>query len=384
MDGLIDLRPAPPHAEAERVRTDVRAFLAEEIAAGHIVPRVDTWLSGVDPPFSRELGRRGWLGMTWPTSYGGGARPAVERYAVIEELLAVGAPVAAHWIAERQVGPSLLKYGTESQRELLLPRIAAGTCFVAIGMSEPDSGSDLASVRTACRRDVDGNWVLNGVKLWTSNAHISHYVVVLARTAPLTEDRHAGLSQFIVDLCLPGITVNPVRILDGGHPFNEVVFTDVVVPADMLLGEPGAGWRQVTSELAYERSGPERILSTFPLLDAYAAHVSRSGNAAAHASLGRLAARLTALRQMSLRVAATIDTGSPPELAAAMVKELGTRFESEVIDEVRATVDTSAGELTGPLAAMLHEAQLHAPGYTLRGGTNEILRGVIARGLGVR
>jgi len=368
-------------AAARRVRAEVREFLQGELAAGRLVPRVDTWLSGVDTEFSRELGRRGWLGITWPKEFGGRQRTSIERYAVIEELLAFGAPVAAHWIAERQVGPSLLRYGSDGQRRDLLPRIAAGECYVALGMSEPDSGSDLASVRTAARRNAAGDWVLNGVKLWTSNAHISHYIVVLARTSPVGDNRHAGLSQFIVDLATPGVSVNPVRILDGGHHFNEVVFTDVEVPAAMLLGEAGAGWHQVTSELAYERSGPERFLSTFALLNAFADVVGRTREPAQQATLGRLSARLMGLRQLSLCVAAGIDNGSPSNVAAAMVKDMGTRLEGDVIDEIRRVLDTSSG---GDLVALLVAAQLHAPGYTLRGGTNEILRGIVARELGLR
>jgi hypothetical protein len=271
MSSPLTLAPAPPSQAAEEVRAQVRKFLAEELAAGTFTTHVDTWLSGVDPEFSRKLGERGWLGMTWPKQYGGHERSAMERYAVTEELLAAGAPVAAHWIADRQSGPNLLRYGTEAQRREILPRIAAGECYFVIGMSEPDSGSDLASIRTRAARNGDGDWVVNGAKVWTSNAHFSHYGIVLVRTSPADPaNRHAGLSQLLVDLSLPGITINPIRILDGGHHFNEVVFEDVVVPGDMLLGEEGAGWHQVTAELAFERSGPERFLSTYPLLAEFA------------------------------------------------------------------------------------------------------------------
>jgi alkylation response protein AidB-like acyl-CoA dehydrogenase len=382
----LTLAPAPRSEAAELVRSEVRAFLAEELAAGSFTTHVDTWLSGVDPAFSRKLGERGWLGMTWPKQYGGHERTAMERYAVTEELLAAGAPVAAHWIADRQSGPNLLRYGTEAQKAEVLPRIAAGECFFVIGMSEPDSGSDLASIRTRASRNGDGDWVVNGAKVWTSNAHASHYAITLVRTAPVDPaHRHAGLSQLLVDLSTPGITVNPIRILDGGHHFNEVVFTDVVVPADMLLGTEGDGWHQVTAELAFERSGPERFLSTYPLLAEFARRVADSGDPAGVATLGRLSARLLALRQMSLRIAAALDRGELPNLAAALVKDVGTTFEADVIDEIRRVVDVPASlDSPDPLGRALAEAQLHAPGYTLRGGTNEILRGIVARGLGLR
>jgi alkylation response protein AidB-like acyl-CoA dehydrogenase len=386
MSRSLALAPAPRSEAAERVRAEVREFLAAELAAGSFETHVDTWLSGVDPAFSRKLGERGWLGMTWPKRYGGHERSAMERYAVTEELLAAGAPVAAHWIADRQSGPNLLKFGTEKQRAEILPRIAAGECFFVIGMSEPDSGSDLASIRTRGTRNADGDWVVDGAKIWTSNAHASHYAIVLVRTAPVdAANRHAGMSQLLVDLSLPGISINPIRILDGGHHFNEVVFDGVVVPGDMLLGEEGNGWHQVTAELAFERSGPERFLSTYPLVAEFARRVADSGDPAAFGTLGRLSARLLALRQLSLRIAAALDRGELPDIPAALVKDVGTTFEADVIDEIRRAVDvTPSLDSPDPLGRALAEAQLHAPGYTLRGGTNEILRGIVARGLGLR
>jgi alkylation response protein AidB-like acyl-CoA dehydrogenase len=386
MSNSLTLAPAPRSEAAEQVRVEVREFLAAELAAGTFETHVDTWLSGVDPAFSRKLGERGWLGMTWPKQYGGHERSAMERYAVTEELLAAGAPVAAHWIADRQSGPNLLRYGTEAQRREILPRIAAGECYFVIGMSEPDSGSDLASIRTRAVRNGDGDWVVNGAKVWTSNAHASHYAITLVRTSPSDPShRHAGMSQLLVDLSLPGITINPIRILDGGHHFNEVVFEDVVVPADMLLGAEGNGWHQVTAELAFERSGPERFLSTYPLVAEFARRVADSGDPAALATLGRLSARLLALRQLSLRIAAALDRGELPDIPAALVKDVGTTFEGDVIEEIRRVVDvTPSLDSPDPLSRALAEAQLHAPGYTLRGGTNEILRGIVARGLGLR
>jgi alkylation response protein AidB-like acyl-CoA dehydrogenase len=386
-DTLI-LAPAPRSEAAEQVRAEVRKFLAAELAAGTFETHVDTWLAGVDPAFSRKLGERGWLGMTWPKEYGGHELSAMERYAVTEELLVAGAPVAAHWIADRQSGPNLLRYGTEEQRQAILPRIAAGECFFVIGMSEPDSGSDLASIRTRAARNGDGDWVVNGAKVWTSNAHHSHYAIVLVRSAPPGEGargKHQGLTQLLVDLSLPGITINPIRILDGGHHFNEVVFDEVVVPGGMLLGEEGAGWHQVTAELAFERSGPERFLSTYPVIAEFARRASSSGDPAQLATLGRLSARLLALRQMSLRIAAALDRGELPDIPAALVKDVGTTFEGDVIDEIRRVVDvTTSLDSPDPLGRALAEAQLHAPGYTLRGGTNEILKGIVARGLGLR
>src|ERR671917_2948813 len=338
----LTLTPAPRSEAAEQVRLEVRQFLAEELAAGSFTTHVDTWLSGVDPGFSRKLGARGWLGMTWPKEYGGHGRWGMERYAVRGGLPAAGARGAAHWIADRQSGPNLLRYGTEEQRQAILPRIAAGECYFVIGMSEPDSGSDLASIRTRATRNADGDFVVTGAKVWTSNAHHSHYGIVLVRTSPADPaNRHAGLSQLLVDLSLPGITINPIRILDGGHHFNEVVFQDVVVPGDMLLGEEGNGWHQVTAELAFERSGPERFLSTYPLVAEFARRVAESGDPAGLATLGRLSARMLALRQMSPRIAAALDRGELPDIPAALVKDVGTTFEADVADEIRRVVEVT-------------------------------------------
>ncbi len=346
----------------------------------------DSWINGYSKEFAKEMAAHGWIGMTWPTEFGGGGRPPIERLIVGEEMIKAGAPIAAMWFADRQMGPSLITYGRPDQQAEFLPRILSGETTWCIGMSEPDAGSDLASIRTKAVRDGDGNWLVSGAKVWTSNAHTSHYGIVLVRTSPLdTVNRHAGMSQLLIDLSLPGITINPIRILDGGHHFNEVVFDDVVLPADMLLGEEGNGWHQVTAELAFERSGPERFLSTYPLVAEFARRVADSRDPAALATLGRLSARLLALRQLSLRIAAALDRGELPDIPAALVKDVGTTFEGDVIEEIRRVVDVAPSlDSPDPLGRALAEAQLHAPGYTLRGGTNEILRGIVARGLGLR
>ncbi|MCF7550819.1 acyl-CoA dehydrogenase family protein [Pseudonocardia sp. WMMC193] len=372
----------PPAAET--LRGEVRKFLAAERAGGTLQGASDAWLAGFDAGFSSRLGERGWLGMTWPRRYGGHEQPALHRFVVVEELLAAGAPVAAHWVADRQSGPALLRYGTEEQRHRLLPEMARGRCFFAIGMSEPDSGSDLASVRTAARRDGDG-WRLSGTKVWTSQAHRSHFMIALCRTAPRRADaRHEGLSQFVVDLRAPGLTVSPIRLLDGEHHFNQVLLDDVFVGDDMVLGEIGSGWRQVTSELAYERSGPERFLSTLPLLTALL-RVADPDDRRQTEAVGSLVAQLWAVRRLSVQIAAALDRGEAPDVAAALVKDLGTTLENEIIDVARSVAPAEPSTTAAdPFARELARAVLHAPGFTLRGGTNEVLRGIVARGLGLR
>jgi acyl-CoA dehydrogenase len=383
--GSTDFLTLSPVVFPERLvelRHHVRAFLRDEIAEGRITPHCDQWLAGWNPGFSRRLAERGWVGMAFPKEYGGSAEGPLARFVVTEELLAAGAPVAAHWIADRQSGQALMNFGTEEQRQTFLPRIARGECFFAIGMSEPDTGSDLASVRTRGTR-VEGGWLVNGTKTWTSGAHHAHAMIALIRTEALGESKHAGLTQVIVELPDPSIQVRPIKLLTGEHHFNEVVFEDTFVPDFRVLGEPGAGWKQVTSELALERSGPERILSTFPLLVEALRSTVKNDVGVDRARLGELVARLWSLRQMSIAVAGRLEQGEDPATAAAIVKDLGTQFEGSLIDAVRMMVriEPDLGSLL-VLPRMLAEAVLHSPGFTLRGGTNEILRGIVAKALG--
>lgn len=372
------LSPVAPDPAWRELREQVRRFLASELTAERFTPGIDGWLTGWSEDFSRALAGQGWVGMTIPRQYGGHGRSHFERFVVTEELLVAGAPVAAHWIADRQVAPSLMRYGTEEQKKELLPAIAAGRCFFAIGMSEPDSGSDLASVRTRAV-PVDGGWKINGTKVWTSGAHRADKVLVLARTSGSHADRHHGLSQLIVDLKAPGVSVVPIESLDGGRHFNEVVFTDCLVPAADLLGAEGQGWQQVTAELGYERSGPERFLSTALVVRLLIEDVI-DGRIGAEPTLGRFLARLHGLHQMSLSVAAALDRKENADAAAAMVKMLGTSTEGDLVE----AADYLIGSLRGPLRDAVARATLQRPGFTLRGGTNEVLAGVVARGLGLR
>ncbi|MFT4233176.1 MAG: acyl-CoA dehydrogenase family protein [Leucobacter sp.] len=364
-------------SELLALRAEVRGFIDEQLAAGAFTPAIDSWLSEWDEDFSRALAARGWLGMTIPAEYGGQGRTFMERFVVTEELLAAGAPVAAHWIADRQIGPSLLKYGTEEQKRRFLPGIARGEIYFAIGMSESEAGSDLASVQTRATR-VDGGWKVDGAKVWTSGAHKAHAFFALLRTSPMEGgDRHTGLSQFLIDLRQPGVTVNPIVSIDGTAHFNEVVFDGLFVPDADVFGTIGEGWKQVTSELKFERSGPERLLSSFPVLARLAEALAASG-AEPDAELGGLIARVSGLRQLSFDVARKLQRGEPAELQASMVKVLGTALEGDIADYA----SNRSHELAdAELARLAHSALLRRPGFTLRGGTNEILRGIIARGL---
>jgi acyl-CoA dehydrogenase len=374
--------------ELAALRASVRAFLSTDRAEFGWQPSVDAWLSSWDEAFSARLGDAGFLGLTIPREYGGQGLSHLHRYVVTEELLAAGAPVAAHWIADRQVAPGLLAYGSEEQRHRLLPRIAAGRYFSAIGMSEPQAGSDLAA-SAAKATQTDGGWVLSGTKVWTSGAHLAHQIVVLARTSAVDpQRRHAGFSQFIVPTDLAGVTISPIVMMSGEHHFNEVTFDEVFVSDANVLGEIGAGWHQVTAELSFERSGPERILSTAPLLTALVRLLAAQDDLDDHATaaVGDLLARVISLRQLSVSVARALAAGQSPVNEAALVKDLGTRFEQESVELAADLFSYAAAEAPGRdrVAALLDVARLHSPVFTLRGGTNEVLRGVVARGMGLR
>ncbi|QDQ01986.1 acyl-CoA dehydrogenase [Lysinibacillus fusiformis] len=370
--------------EQEQFRLEVRAFLHEELKKGSFVPKCDSWLSGADSEFSKSIAQKGWIGITWPKKYGGQARSTIDRYILTEEFLAIGAPVAAHWFADRQTGPLLLRYGTEEQRQFFLPQIMKGECYFGIGLSEPNSGSDLASVSTRAEK-VEGGWIVNGQKIWTSNAHLCHYMVTLVRTSPFDgKQKHAGLSQLIVDLHAEGITVVPIKFLTGEHHYNEVFFENVFVPDNMLVGEIGNGWAQGLAELAFERSGPERILSTFPLLDELIQELKRQNNTEGLKQASKIVARLWGLRNLSIGVAQLLESGEGDNvsISAALVKALGTKFEQSIPELTRLLVQTYPTlDAQRKIDRFMAESILHAPGFTIRGGTSEVLYGVVAKGV---
>jgi alkylation response protein AidB-like acyl-CoA dehydrogenase len=379
--------PPPPSEATERLRAEIRDFLATELADRTPQQRAASW-SGRDPAFSRKMGERGWIGMTWPKRYGGHERSALERYVVLEEMLAAGAPVGYHWVADRQSGPNLLRNGTEEQRQAILPRIAAGECSFCIGMSEPDSGSDLAAARTRAQR-VQGGWLVNGTKVWTSGAHQADFMILFCRTdAKSDTDRHAGASQFLVDMAKArgaGMTVRPILDMRGEHHFNEVAIEDLFLPEESILGQEGAGWKQVTGELAFERSGPDRFLSSFTLLAEAVRALGPDASERAAVALGRLTSHIIILRRLSRSVAGMLQAGEDPALQAALVKDLGNVLEQETVEVTRLVADVEPeDDAAEVLPAVLAHLIMTAPSFSLRGGTREILRGIIARGLGLR
>lgn len=374
------LFPFDPPGDVSALRADLRAWLRDHQPAGDIVRRANCWAS-FDPDFSRALAAAGYVGMTLPKQYGGGDRHPLERYVVIEELLAAGAPVGAHWIADRQTGPLILRYGSEEQRQRYLPGIARGELYACIGLSEPGAGSDLAAVRTSARVTAEG-WRINGQKIWTTGAHLSHVILALVRTEEGSE-RNAGLSQFLIDLDTPGISIRPIIDMAGHHDFNEIFFDNVLVPHGALVGTRGEGWRQVTAELGLERSGPERYLSSHALLVALVDAARPEPDPSLAALIGELTAEMWTLRQLSMSTAAKLAAGEDPMVEASVVKELGNAFEQDMPRRIQAIV-AADWDAKDDLARLLRALLIASPSFSLRGGTREVIRGIIARGLGLR
>lgn len=374
----------PPHTED--LRADVRAFLADEIARGTFDPAQGLKQSGFDRGFSQRVGQHGWIGMTWPKEYGGREMTHLDRYVVTEEMRAVSAPTWSHFVADRQSGPVILKYGTDELKEKILPEIVNGNLCFAIGMSEPNSGSDLFAASVKAELEGD-HYRVNGRKIWTSNAHRAEYMIALLRTSPATkENRRHGLTQFLVDMSLPGISVKPIAAMPGMSDFNEVLFEDVLIPADHMLGEKDGAWKQATAELAYERSGPERFLETFYVLVESVRQIGEDPDSRGAEGLGRLVAQLHTLRRMSVSVAGMLHEGKEPVLESSIVKDLGTQWEQRLPNEARTLAAFAPRTASGnqDFDEMLEFATLTAPKLTIQGGTTEILRGIIARGLGMR
>jgi acyl-CoA dehydrogenase len=363
--------------ELAELREQVRELTGRWREAGRFTPRPDAWLRGFDRDFSKALAAEGWIGITWPRDLGGAERSNLARLAITEELLRAGAPVAAHWIADRQIGPAILRYGTRRLQEEFLPQIAAGDLCICLGMSETEAGSDLAAVRTTATR-IDGGWSITGSKIWTSQAHRSEYAYVLARTDS-SGDKHQGLSEFLLAMDADGVSVEPIVDLQGEHHFNEVRFDDVRIPEHWVIGEVGNGWSQVTDQLAFERGGAERVLSTYPVLEAAIDHLRDSDDTGAIEQLGRLAARVTALRRKVWEVALALDRGEAPVVEAAMTKYLGTAFETEVAHVARELFDVAPRPPSGSPAGLVGDALLAAPGFSIRGGSSGVLLGIIGR-----
>ena len=382
----MEFRLSPAEAE---LREATREFLATDPALAARPFPEDGWITGFDPAFSARLAARGFVGMTWPKALGGGERSYVERLVVTEELLRAGAPVAAHWFGDRQIGPALLAHGNPAQQQSLIPAIARAELCFCIGMSEPGAGSDLSGLQTRALRDGD-SYVISGQKTWTSFADRADYCYLVARTDPDARP-HRGISELLVPMDTPGISVRPIVDMVGDSHFGEVFFDEVRIPCELRIGTENRGWYQIMEQLDYERSGIERLISNYPLWH----DLLRAAKASGKARDPRLRQRIAAIesgyhagRLMVYRVARELSEGRVPNRETAAAKIFCTSLEQQVAE--------LAGEILGPavqlrpesarapLAGRAARALLYAHAYTIQGGTNNILKNIIAtRGLGL-
>lgn len=382
--------------EQERFRQEVVEFLEDELKQGSFEVHCDAWMGGYSPELSRKMGEKGWIGLCWPTDCYGQGKSYIDRMVLTEEIVRYGAPAAAHWFADRQMGPSIIRHGNDEQKEFFLPRIVKGEIVFGIGMSEPEAGCDLASLRTRAVEDGDC-YVLNGQKVWTSGAHHIDYLYLIARTDPDVV-KHKGISEFIVDMHLPGIEVRPLIDMTGGHHYNEVFLDNVRIPKSSLVGEMNRGWYQIAQQLDYERSGVERLMTNYPLykdLIEYCKQTQYNGmplaqKAEVRNSLADLTVRYEAGRLLTYRVAWVLDQERLPTTEAAMAKAYCTAFEQHLA-HVATQIPGLYGQLRqgskGLPTAFREspaESYLFSPGYTIQGGTSEILKNITAiRGLGL-
>ncbi len=383
----MDFRDSPEQA---KLRAEVRAFVAGDPGVAARPFAEDGWIAGFDPEFSKRLSARGWLGMTWPKAYGGREKSYMDRLIVTEELLLAGAPVAAHWFGDRQIGPALLAHGTPEQKAELVPRIVRAEISFCIGMSEPNAGSDLAGLTT--RADIDGDdFVIRGQKIWTSFASHADYCYLVARTNPLAP-KHKGISELLVPMRAPGITVRPIADMVGESHFGELFFDDVRVPRTALIGKLDNGFYQIMQQLDYERSGIERLVSNAPLWREAKAFARERGltrrDPVLREKIAEIEIAWRAGRGLIYRVAEMLSTGRVPNFEAAVAKTFCTSLEQRITDLV-SQIAGSAGALDAadpraPFGGRAARTFLYAPAYTIQGGTNNILRNIIAlRGLGL-
>ena len=387
---LNDLKLVRIPEEDERLRPQIKAFISKALVNHPADIRAKSW-QGFDADFSRALGGAGFIGLTLPKEYGGRGLGPFSRFVVLEELLAAGAPVAGHWIADRQSAQLILRFGSDEQKSTYLPPICRGESFFCIGMSEPETGSDLASVKSRAIKMTNGKWCLNGTKLWTTNGSHAHFMIALVRTSGEHGDRHSGLSQILINLSLPGITISPIVDISGDKHFCEINFDNVELASDTLIGNEGDGWKQVMAELVLERSGPERIYSSLVLLDLWIDKLREQYKTSKDASdlvvttLGKLVGELAILRAMSLSVTGCLSRGENPATEATLIKDLGTSFEQRLPELILDVAASFPSQHNDPefLRTLSYVSQV-APSFSLRGGTREILRGIISRGLEVQ
>jgi alkylation response protein AidB-like acyl-CoA dehydrogenase len=375
--------------EQNKFRQEVRNFLEDEIKKGYWEPTCDAWIQDFNPEFTKRVAQKGWIGLTWPKEHGGQGLGYIDRLILTEEMLRYGAPAACHWFADRQIGGSIVTYGTEEQKRELLPKIIGGEAFIGLGMSEPGAGSDLASLQTKAIEDGD-DYIINGQKTWTSGGSFVNYVYLLARTDP-DAPKHRGISEFIIPSDLPGIKRIPMIDITGTEAWNDVFFDEVRVPKKCLIGEKNRGFLQALHQLDYERSGMERLMGNYPLFEAiiqFTKENNLSQESVIRNKLAQLQIEFEVGRLLIYRVALVMDEGRAPNWEAAMSKAYSTAFEQKLAGAAMEVVGPY-GQLIGdsklaPVRGLAAHSYLGSKGYSLQAGTSEILKNILAmRGLGL-
>jgi len=375
--------------EQNKFRQEVCHFLEEEIKEGYWKPACDAWIQDFNPEFTKRVAQRGWIGLTWPKEHGGQGLGYIDRLILTEEMLRYGAPAACHWFADRQIGGSIVTYGTEEQKRELLPKIIRGEAFIGLGMSEPGAGSDLASLQTRAIEDGD-DYIINGQKTWTSGGSFVNYFYLLARTDP-DAPKHRGISEFIIPADLPGIKRIPMTDITGTEAWNDVFFDEVRVPKKCLIGEKNRGFLQALHQLDYERSGMERLMGNYPLFEAiiqFTKENNLSQKSVIRNNLAQLQIEFEVGRLLIYRVALVMDEGRAPNWEAAMSKAYSTAFEQKLASAAMEVVGLY-GQLIGdsklaPVRGLAAHSYLGSKGYSLQAGTSEILKNILAiRGLGL-
>jgi alkylation response protein AidB-like acyl-CoA dehydrogenase len=350
-------------AEQVALREQARGVATDAVA--RFGRHNDSWINGFSKEFAKELAARGWIGMTWPVEHGGGGRPPIDRLIVGEELISAGAPIAAMWFADRQMGPTLIAYGRPDQQRAFLPGILSGETTWCIGMSEPDAGSDLAALKTHAVRDGD-QYVINGQKIWTSFGDVADYCYLICRTST-DGPPHEGISEIVVPMDTPGIEVRPITDMTTNRHFCEVWYTDVRVPVTNLVGVEGGAFKQTMRQLEHERGGIDRLVSNHALF--------RMAVDRADTSDPIVRQRIAAL-EIGYRVGRILVTrevlGQAPKGFSAATKCFCTEHEWRVGEFVASMFGAEATTWSDVVNGLLY-----APGYTIMGGTSNIMRNIL-------
>ncbi|MFD9552424.1 acyl-CoA dehydrogenase family protein [Nocardia salmonicida] len=370
-------------AEQRRLREELRSYFADlisptEAAVMAVDRHGDTYREVV-----RRMGRDGWLGVGWPKEFGGQGFGPMEQQIFFNE--AVRADVPLPLVTLLTVGPTLQKYGTDAQKKKFLPGILSGDIHFAIGYSEPSAGTDLAALRTTAVRDGDGDWIVNGQKIFTTGAHEADYVWTACRTGTV-ESRHRGITILIVDTKDPGYSWTPIITCDGAHHTNATYFDDVRVPADMLVGEENRGWRLITTQLNHERVslGPSgKIEQLYDRLRDWSAQHSLLGEPEVRRALGRVRTMVRLNELLNWQVAAADTSAAQNEVIAdaSATKIFSTESLQEagrIVEEIIGRYGDSAEPGTAELLDWLDRRTKQNLVVTFGGGVNEIMRELVA------